>query len=220
MAPPTKRRKISAVEEITFDPAAREEFLTGFHKRKLARAKHAQEEAAKKEREERVRQRRELRQQRKEDLERHVQEVNALLRKANGDLGEEGEDEEDEAADGEGPEEEWIGFEEPAEINREEEYIDEDKYTTVTVETVDISKSGFVKLEQSGSDEDSKGREETAVGSKSQTSNKRIWTKEKPSKDRPKKKKKKFRYESKADRKVTRLKERSKNRDQAKARRS
>ena len=61
MVPPTKRRKISAVEEITFDPAAREEFLTGFHKRKLARVKHAQGEAAKKEREERVKKRREVR---------------------------------------------------------------------------------------------------------------------------------------------------------------
>jgi ribosomal RNA-processing protein 17 len=61
MVPPTKRRKIFTVEEITFDPAAREEFLTGFHKRKLARVKHAQEETAKKEREERVKQRREVR---------------------------------------------------------------------------------------------------------------------------------------------------------------
>lgn len=219
MVPPTKRRKISAVEEITFDPAAREEFLTGFHKRKLARVKHAQEEAAKKEREERVKQRREMRQQRKEDLERHVQEVNALLKKADGELSE-GEDEDDEAADEEGEDEEWTGFEEPVEINREEEYIDEDKYTTITVETVDISKSGFSKPEEAGSEEDSEGGREAAVGSKLQASNKQVWTKEKPSKDRPKKKKKKFRYESKADRKVTRLKERSKNREQAKARRS
>ena len=159
-----------------------------------------------------------MRQQRKGDLERHVQEVNTLLRKVNGELSEEGEGGEDEAADEEGEDEEWTGFEEPVEINREEEYIDEDKYTTVTVETVDISKSGFSKPE-AGSGEDSEGGREVAVGSKLQASDKRVWTKEKPSKDRPKKKKKKFRYESKADRKVTRLKERSKNREQAKARR-
>ena len=160
-----------------------------------------------------------MRQQRKEDLERHVQEVNALLKKANGELSEEAEGEENEAADEKGEDEEWTGFEEPVEINREE-YIDEDKYTTVTVETVDISKNGFSKPEEAGSEEDSEGGREAAVGSKLQASNKRVWTKEKPSKDRPKKKKKKFRYESKADRKVTRLKERSKNREQAKARRS
>ena len=156
-----------------------------------------------------------MRQQRKEDLERHVQEVNALLKKANGELSEEAEGEENEAADEKEEGEEWTGFEEPVEINREE-YIDEDKYTTVTVETIDISKSGFSKPEE----EDSEGGREAAVGSKLRTSNKRVWTKEKPSKDRPKKKKKKFRYEGKVDRKVTRLKERSKNREQAKARRS
>lgn len=54
MIPPTKKRKKSAVEEITFDSSAREEYLTGFHKRKVQRVKHAQEEAAKKERQERV----------------------------------------------------------------------------------------------------------------------------------------------------------------------
>jgi len=161
-----------------------------------------------------------MRQQRKEDLERHVQEVNTLLKKANGELSEEGEGEEDEEADEEREDEEWAGFEEPVEINWEEEYIDEDKYTTVTVETVDISKSGFSKPEEAGSEEDSEGGREAAVESKLQASNKRVWTKEKPSKDRPKKKMKKFRYESKADRKVTRLKERSKNREQAKVRRS
>ena len=159
-----------------------------------------------------------MRQQRKEDLERHVQEVNALLKKANGELSEEAEGEEDEVVDEKEEDEEWTGFEEPVEINRKE-YIDEDKYTTVTVETVDISKSGFSKPEEAGSEEDSEGGREATVGSKSQASNKRVWTKEKPSKDRPKKKKKKFRYESKADRKVTKLKERSKNREQAKARR-
>lgn len=62
MPPPSKKRKPnpSAPEQIAFDPTAREEYLTGFHKRKLARIKHAQEEAAKKEKEERLRFRREV----------------------------------------------------------------------------------------------------------------------------------------------------------------
>jgi ribosomal RNA-processing protein 17 len=56
-----KRRKLtSATEEITFDPAARQEFLTGFHKRKLQRTKQAQEYAEKKAREERREQRRKV----------------------------------------------------------------------------------------------------------------------------------------------------------------
>ena len=53
--PPRKKRKMSsAIEEITFDFSAREGYLTGFHKRKLQRIKHAKEEAAKKDREERI----------------------------------------------------------------------------------------------------------------------------------------------------------------------
>jgi hypothetical protein len=51
---PPKKRKHGAIEEISFDFGAREDFLTGFHKRKLQRIKHAQEQAAKKEREERI----------------------------------------------------------------------------------------------------------------------------------------------------------------------
>ncbi len=49
-----KRKSTSAIEEITFDFNAREDYLTGFHKRKLQRVKHAKEEAVKKEREERI----------------------------------------------------------------------------------------------------------------------------------------------------------------------
>lgn len=60
MGPQNKKRKATQVEEINFDFAAREEYLTGFHKRKLQRIKHAQEEAAKKEKEERLRMRREV----------------------------------------------------------------------------------------------------------------------------------------------------------------
>ena len=54
-APPKKKRKsVPAIEEITFDLSAREDYLTGFHKRKLQRAKRAKEEAAKREREEKI----------------------------------------------------------------------------------------------------------------------------------------------------------------------
>lgn len=54
--PPPKRRKknSSGIEEISFDFSAREDYLTGFHKRKVQRIKRAQEEAAKKYREDRV----------------------------------------------------------------------------------------------------------------------------------------------------------------------
>lgn len=60
MPPPSKRRKTAAIAEISFDPSAREEYLTGFHKRKVARQKLAEEENAKKERAEKLRQRAEV----------------------------------------------------------------------------------------------------------------------------------------------------------------
>lgn len=45
-----KKRKLAAeprVEEINFDSESRQEWLTGFHKRKVQRAKHAADNAAK-----------------------------------------------------------------------------------------------------------------------------------------------------------------------------
>lgn len=61
LPPPTKRRKInSTIEEINFDLDARADYLTGFHKRKLQRAKQAQEEAEKKARQERIAQRKQV----------------------------------------------------------------------------------------------------------------------------------------------------------------
>jgi ribosomal RNA-processing protein 17 len=55
LPPPNKKRKTtSIIEEISFDNDARQEFLTGFHKRKLQRSKLAQEQAANKAREEKI----------------------------------------------------------------------------------------------------------------------------------------------------------------------
>lgn len=47
--PSAKRRKLATkVEEINFDTDARQEYLTGFRKRKLQRQRHAQEIAERK----------------------------------------------------------------------------------------------------------------------------------------------------------------------------
>lgn len=79
-------------------------------------------------------------------------------------------------------------------IDQEEEFIDEDKYTTVTIESVGISKHGFEKRG---------GEEESETGKKE----KREWTKERPKSNKPKKKKIKFRYETKTERKAERVKQ-------------
>jgi ribosomal RNA-processing protein 17 len=159
-----------------------------------------------------------LREQRKQELEEHVKAMNAAMKKANG-VESESEESEEEDED-----EEWGGFDDAPVINHEDEYIDEDKYTTVTVEAVDISRDGFVSHDagdeseeevavvkggEEGEDQESKGEGEKK---------KRVWTKEKPAGDKTKKKKKKFRYESKSERKVTRSKEKAKNRAKAKLR--
>ena len=60
MAPFSKRRKLDQVDEITFNPEARQEYLTGFHKRKLQRIENAKEAAVKREKEERLRERRQV----------------------------------------------------------------------------------------------------------------------------------------------------------------
>lgn len=62
LPPPSKKRKMtSAVEEVNFDFEARQEYLTGFHKRKQQRIKNAQEEAAKRARQEKLELRKQVR---------------------------------------------------------------------------------------------------------------------------------------------------------------
>lgn len=222
MAPPSKKRKtaVAAPEVITFDPAAREEYLTGFHKRKVARAKLAQEEAAKREKEEKLRFRRELRQQRKVDLEKHVEEVNRLVKQANGNisgLGHMSADEDSSNDDDDNDEEEEEPFQEPEPINQEDEYVDEDKYTTVTIESVGISKAGFSR--PGDEDEDGKQKGDDGGGGEKKPE-KRVWTKAWPKTDKPKKKKIKFRYETKLERKAERMKQGAKKKKQREARES
>ena len=121
--------------------------------------------------------------------------------------------------------EEFNGFEDPPiPVDHEAEYIDEDRYTTVTVEEMDLSKEGIYKAEQATQEQDSEEISDQINGTtpaENGNTGKKIWTRQKPvdGEKRPKKKKKKFRYESKAERKFTRAKERSKNSKQAKARR-
>lgn len=158
-----------------------------------------------------------MRDGRKADLEKHVKDVNAMLRQPNEKDGSESEaSREDEGA--------WEGIPEPAATTQEAEYVDDDRFTTVTVEAVDISREGFEKAgDEADGDSDSqetakKAEEGQTHGQQTTTNGKRVWTKERPA--GPKKRKKKFRYESKAERKVTRHKEKSHNRKQAKERKT
>ena len=145
-----------------------------------------------------------LRDERKADLERHVKEVNALLPKFAAPPGSDSDADDQVRADAE-----WSGLGDvPLQpVDHEAEYIDEDKYTTVTVEEVDISRDGISRLRSS---DDEEPIEEVSEGPST--------NKAKEKDKRPKKKKKAFRYESPAARKLNRVKERAKKSKQARAR--
>ena len=247
-----RRDQGSAVEEITWNGASREDYLTGFHKRKLQRIKHAQEEAAKKEREQKIAARKNVRQplprdgsftfelqamltyfaspqlrdERKADLERHVQAVNAVSWGDRGEVDSTGSTDDD--TGGEDEDRVWDGFQEERPVNREDEYVDEDRFTTVTVEAVDVSKDGMRAVDTAGEEmsdvDDSlksglgtlsrKDVADPAAGGRTTRSDAQS-----TSKSRNKKKKVKFRYESKGERKATRMKEKLGKKAKAKARR-
>lgn len=225
MGPPAKRRKVEPVAEVTFDPAARQEYLTGFHKRKLQRIKHAQETAQKREREEKVQQRKEvrispglfgkkrdvddlqIRDERKRDLEKHVAEVNALLKKQIDSSAEEDFEDEDAKDD------DWAGFEDIPTLDGTDEYIDEGKYTTVTIKELDDVRD----FESQSEDED--GEAKTTDNSDKAATTEPGRRKKSQQGGKPKQKKKKFRYESKLDRQADRKKLKAKRVAAAKARR-
>ncbi|KAF5650157.1 nucleolar 12 [Fusarium sp. NRRL 25303] len=195
LPPPSKKRKMtSAVEEVNFDFEARQEYLTGFHKRKQQRIKNAQEEAAKRARQEKLELRKQIREERKRDVEEHVQTVNRLLQESEAAGAVEQESDEEDG--------EWDGFPDQPEldiVDHEEEYIDEDRYTTVTVESVSVTRDGLHKPQVDDKDnKEDKKVEEPKDDQKTK------------SRREPKKKKKKFRYETKFERQLTDKKQRIK----------
>lgn len=105
-------------------------------------------------------------------------------------------------------------------VDHEEEYVDEDKYTTVTVEAVNVSRDGLETTKKTArtddedhtgdSDTDKAGKADSKAGTKKKTRD--------SSQPKKRKKKRNFRYENKADRKMNRAKVRAKNAKAAAAR--
>ncbi|KAI6090856.1 nucleolar protein 12-domain-containing protein [Hypoxylon rubiginosum] len=196
LPPPSRKRKAQhTIEEIKFDNDSRADYLTGFHKRKLQRAKNAQEQAARQARQEKIELRKQIREGRKKEVEDHVQNVKAILKQAQeaGYVGGEASDEETE---------EWGGIQDaPAlePVDHEEEYIDEERYTTVTIESVNVSKDG---LSSSKPEEDSGDENEETVGKDGTQPPPGSKEKNRP----PKQKKPKFRYETKSERQLNQRK--------------
>lgn len=150
-----------------------------------------------------------IRDERKQAVVDHVKSVEAMLKEAQVaglGSGDEGDDAENGPENGD---EEWGGFEDAAPapavalepVDREEEYIDEDLYTTVKVEAVSVDRDGLHnKAELEAEDEDAEDEAEGAGENKKESredGGKKSW------KDQPKKKKKKFRYGTKLERQAT-----------------
>lgn len=142
-------------------------------------------------------------------MEAHVEAVNALLAEAKIPGYEATEDL------GEDDDETWEGIKDESlakAVDHEEEYVDDDRFTTVTVEAVDVSKEGLHNLMEDNEDA-LKGREKTEAAARAvaESKTKKVW----PKKER----KQKFRYESKVERKFTRGKQKAGNKAKADARR-
>ncbi|KDR75789.1 hypothetical protein GALMADRAFT_68267 [Galerina marginata CBS 339.88] len=114
-----KRAKKEQVKEVLFDEHARRDFLTGFHKRKLAKAEAARSKAKEREKQERLETRREQRRM----LREQALENAAQVEKAYG------------AVIGPSYDEDWNGIDTSHQDGneRDDEYEDEEMLATVTV---------------------------------------------------------------------------------------
>ncbi|CAG7994094.1 unnamed protein product [Penicillium salamii] len=208
-----KKRKVVAeprVEEINFDSESRQEWLTGFHKRKVQRAKQAAEHAAKQYKEDKKATRKKIREERKKDFEQAMDEHSKVLQRMKEDAGDISDKEEGDDA--------WEGIEEPPAVDYEAEYIDEDKYTTVTVEEMDASREGLLK---SAHEDDTDNEEEKEKPVETKEAETKTAKKRKPrsaASEAARKKKRNFRYESKEVRRETMRKQRNVKSKKAKAR--
>ncbi|KAF1815978.1 hypothetical protein P152DRAFT_471338 [Eremomyces bilateralis CBS 781.70] len=234
MGPPSKRRKVENDVEIVFDPTEREKYLTGFHKRKVERATKAREKAIEREKEELRQHRREIREERKRALVEHVNTVNTLIhgeehgKNTNGTL---------ESAD-----EDTVPDKTGIVDSAQAEYEDDDEITTVTVDPVNVTRDGLLKIgsgeesgdevgthQKDGDDEDGDGKD--GKGGKDGKDGKDVVKDRKRSRfarskgktgggDKSlKTRKKRFRYESVGERAHGRRKEKQKKSDHAKQRR-
>ena len=135
----------------------------------------------------------------------------AVLKRMKEDAGDLG------AMEGETEEEDWEGIEEPPAVDYEAEYVDEDKYTTVTVEEMDASREGLLKAARGEDSENEEEKKHPVESTEDETKTKKRKPRNAAS-QAARKKKRNFRYETKVERKQTMLKQRAVKAKRAKAR--
>ena len=145
-----------------------------------------------------------MREQRKVDLEKHVEEVNAVLRKQNPELWEDDENEnngEDDDENGVRSDVEAQESDSDKRIAQDEEYVDEDRLTTVTVEPLELGRDSAdddASENRAGNgNSDTKALNAASRKTAAPNSNAKV-------------KKRKFRYETKAERTAGRQKQKAK----------
>lgn len=148
-----KQSKKHGVDEVVFDKDSRQEYLTGFHKRKLQRKKQAQEFHQEQERLARIEERRKTREERKKDFDERLEKFNESMKEINQYVDGEGEDVDDEGdeddkdldekdsnSNSNDSDDEWNGFDESQKGILHHKHIYQpqpDEETVVTVESVD-----------------------------------------------------------------------------------
>ncbi|KAI8581510.1 hypothetical protein K450DRAFT_231659 [Umbelopsis ramanniana AG] len=175
-----RKQKQETVDRIDFDFDARQEFLTGFHKRKLDRKKKAREIAIERERVDRLQARAEAREERQRLADNNMTQMAALLRQQHKLEDGDGEADEEDGDDVKFDSDEEVEATEPAAKLEPavKEFATSTSLTTVTViqdleldDSYQSSTSNKRKAEEDVADED--GEEIKTIPSK---------TKEKPTK--------------------------------------
>ncbi|CAR24747.1 Ribosomal RNA-processing protein 17 [Lachancea thermotolerans] len=198
-------RKFGA-DEVNFDKDSRLEYLTGFHKRKLERQKKAQDFIKEQDRLAKIEERKQMREQRRKEAEEQMRKFKETMKEVGDYIGSDQEQEEDEqdgkdkeGVDGSASEESWNGFSDDDQENDVKPILKKTKQvyeddTQVDIEPLEPNENfeylatlNNVKLEQSKKVLDD-SIERAAKYAKF------LGMDEKP------KKKKKFRYLSKAER--------------------
>jgi len=186
-----RKAKHNQIKEVVFDDDARREFLTGFHKRKVARADAARKKAFERQKQEHLEYRRE---QRRALRERALENA-AQVEKAYGAIS--GDNDSDE-------EEEWQGISDFPDKGKgkkkEEEFEDEEILATVTV--VEDFDPDFI---HGPTPIPSVSAHATVIASKSHTQGERV----------KKKMKEKIRYQTKDARKAERTKQHARRTEKA-----
>lgn len=214
-----RQQKKFGVDEVVFDKDSRQEYLTGFHKRKVQRQKKAQEYIKEQERIARVEERKRLRDERKKDLETQLKQFNSNVLQVSSDDDEDwdgfGKDEDSEEEEDEKEPENQVVNEvyhvSPELVEESQAIIDDD--TTVTIEAVDnplMTDIQDLQEKAKANNVDLSRAQEVLQQSIKRAQNYAITVNGKDKdKDR---RKKKFRYLTKTERRDKVRKERSKNR--------